>query len=104
MRITLTNTKSQVIDIYSIKENEVEIGSGIQRMVKGNAIKDVVAIKKVFTVNAMVEGDIDLSDFRTDTLVLQIDDKKYNVLVGKTISKNRVDTDVYDVSFTLEEV
>ena len=102
MKITLTNSYSQSIDIYDETETDIEISSGIQRMIQGNAMKDIVAIKKQFSVKAILDGD--LQDFMKGSLILTIDDKKYNVLFDGQVSKTRLSDNLWDVSFKLVEI
>jgi hypothetical protein len=102
MKITLTNSYSQQLDIYDETETDFKVSSGVQRMIEGNAMEDVVAVKKRFEVKAVVEND--LRDFMTSSLILTIDDKKYNVIFDGEVNKTRLSDNLWDVSFKLVEV
>ena len=90
------------MDIYNESEKDVKISSGIQRMISGNAVEDVIAVKKTFEVKAITDGDI--KGFIGSTLILSIDDKRYSVLFDGQVSKTRINDNLWDISFRLVEV
>ena len=102
MKISLTNTYSVSLDIYDLQEEDHKISSGIQRMSQGNAMEDVIALKKIFTVKTICDGD--LKDFLSDSLILTIDDKKYNVIISGNITKAKLVDGSFDLTLKLEEV